>query len=263
MWVYPELSDDFVLRLGGMHTLMSFVGSVGALMGNSGLEEVLKAAFGGVTRMLTGKCFPQNTRALQMVAEELLQPIISRAESHEDLVSILEKDATTSRTAKVWVENIIKPVLIMIIYVRAEREAEWSLHLWAMQQMIPYFFAAGHVNYARYGLYYLRSMERLPENVLKRFLNGEHVMRHNPGVWNGIWSDMFIETTFMRYGKGPGGLVGVTLKPSTVKQWALSVRTTSRVESDIDEIRHGQGIREATTHNEDMPGRIASDDRDR
>ena len=38
--VYPELSDYFVLRLGGMHTLMSFVGSVGVLMGNSGLEEV-------------------------------------------------------------------------------------------------------------------------------------------------------------------------------------------------------------------------------
>ena len=78
----------------------------------------------------------------------------------------------------------------MMIYVRAERETEWSLHLWAMQQIIPYFFAARHVNYARYGLYYLRSIERLPENVLKRFLNGEHVMRHNPGVWNGIWSDM-------------------------------------------------------------------------
>ena len=179
MWVYLELSDDFVLRLGGMHTLMSFVGSVGALMGNSGLEEVLKAAFGGVTQILTGKNFPQNT---SNGSRGVLQPIISRAESHEDLVSILEKDATKSRTAKVWVENIIIHVLIMMIYVRAEREAEWSLHIWAMLQMIPYFFAAGHVNYARYGLYYMRSIERLPENVLKRFLNGEHVMRHNPGV---------------------------------------------------------------------------------
>ena len=69
-------------------------------------------------------------------------------------------------------------------------------------------------------------MERLPENVLKRFINGKHVKRHNPGVWNGIWSDMFIVTTFMRYGKGPGGLVGVTLKPSIVKRWALSLHTT-------------------------------------
>ena len=64
MWVYPELSDDFVIRLGVMHTLISFVGSVGALMGNSGLEEVLKAAFGGVTRMLTRKNFPLRTQEL-------------------------------------------------------------------------------------------------------------------------------------------------------------------------------------------------------
>ena len=185
MWVYPELSDDFVIRLGVMHALISFVGSVGALMGNSGLEEVLKAAFGGVTRMLTGNNFPQNTRALRMVAEALLQPIISRAESHEDLASILEKEATTSRTAKVWVGFLPRHTCADhgdLQYVRAEREAEWSLHLWAMQQMIPYFFAVGHVNYANY----LRSMERLPENILKRFLNGEHVMRHR----NGIWSDM-------------------------------------------------------------------------
>ena len=125
-----------------------------------------------------------------------------------------------------------------MVYVRAEREAKWSLHLWEMQQMIPYFFAAGHVNYASYGLYYMRSMERLHDNFLKRFLNEEHVRRHNPGVWNGIWSNMFIETNFMCYGKGPGGLVGVTVKPSTVKRLALSLHTTSRVESDIDEMRH-------------------------
>ena len=88
-------------------------------------------------------------------------------------------------------------------------------------------------------------------------------MRHNPGVWNGICSDMFIETTFMCYGKGPGGLVGVTLKPSTIQRWALSLYTTSPVESDIDEMRHAQGTREATTRKEEMPGRIASVANDR
>lgn len=111
----------------------------------------------------------------------------------------------------------------MILYLRAEREAEWSLHLWAVERIIPYFFAAGHVNYARYGV--------LPDDVLEKFLKGEHVMRHNTGLWNGLWSDTFIETTFMHYGKGPGGIVvgvaggivaggivGVTLKPSTVKR---------------------------------------------
>ena len=66
--------------------------------------------------------------------------------------------------------------------------------------MIPYFFASGHLNYARYGLYYLRSMAKLPETVLKAFLDGEHVMRHQPELWNTIWSDQYIESTFMKYG---------------------------------------------------------------
>ena len=51
-------------------------------------------------------------------------------------------------------------------------------------------------------------MERLPPEVLESFLKGEFVMRHQAGYWNDIWSDMFIETTFMKYGKNPGGLIG-------------------------------------------------------
>ena len=83
--------------------------------------------------------------------------------------------------------------------------------------MIPYFFAAGHVHYARYSMCYLRPMEALPEKVLVRFMKGEHVMRHQSGLWNGRWSDMYIETTFMRYGHAPGGIIGITLKPETLK----------------------------------------------
>ncbi len=64
-------------------------------------------------------------------------------------------------------------------------------------------------------------MERLPETVLARFLQGEHVMRHKPGYWNAIWSDMFIETTFMRYGHGPGGLIGITLNQSALTRLGI------------------------------------------
>ena len=84
--------------------------------------------------------------------------------------------------------------------------------------MLPYFYAAGHHNYARYGSYYLRNKEKIPPQVLEKFMDGEHAMRHQEGYSDGIWSDMYIETTLMRYGKGPGGIVGVTLKPSVVKK---------------------------------------------
>jgi len=68
----------------------------------------------------------------------------------------------------------------------AESESDWPLHLWAVNEMLPYCVTAGHFNYARYGLYYLRSMERLPDYILQKFMKGQHVMRHKAGIWNGI-----------------------------------------------------------------------------
>ncbi len=57
-WVYPQKFSQFIPRLGGMHTLMSFVGCVGYLMADSGLEDVMKAAFGGVAHMAWRKKVP-------------------------------------------------------------------------------------------------------------------------------------------------------------------------------------------------------------
>ena len=128
--------------------------------------------------------------------------------------------------------------------------------------MIPYFFASGHTH-ARYSAYYLRSMENLPDYVLSGFMNGEHVMRHQKGLWNGIWSDMFIETTFMRHGKGSRGLVGITLQPKTVKQWALSLHACAQILLDLEKMRDRERCKDQLRHKEELPGRIKSDQIDR
>ena len=211
-WVYPDVFPDFIPRLGGMHLFMSFIRSIGNLMANSGLEEILEKSFAGVKKMLSGKKFPMNLRALRMIVEELLRNHITNMEDCIDLEAFLKIASERSLTAKHWVENLIKPIFICLLFARAEREGEWLLHLSAVKAMLPYFFAAGHHNYARYASYYLWNMENLPDEILARFMKGEHVMRHQDGFWNGILSGMFIETTFMWYGKGPGGIVGVTLE---------------------------------------------------
>ena len=66
-------------------------------------------------------------------------------------------------------------------------------------------------------------METLSCEVLEKFMKGEHVMRQQKDYRNGILSDMFIKTTFMRYGKGPGRIVGVTLQLNVVKKCANSL----------------------------------------
>ncbi len=66
-WALPEVfpPSSFMVRLGGMHMLMSFIGSVGNLMTETGLADILSSAFGGVHKMLIGKNFPMCMRALR------------------------------------------------------------------------------------------------------------------------------------------------------------------------------------------------------
>ena len=149
-WVYPTQFKNFIPRLGGMHTLMNFAGAVGVLMADTGLESILQVAFGGVSSMLSGKKYPQNIRALRLLTEELLRGTIVQMDSYDSLMKVLDDKSKKSRTAKLWVENLIKPVMLMMMFVRAEREADWPLHLLCVKEMMPYFFAAGHFNYARY-----------------------------------------------------------------------------------------------------------------
>ena len=58
-WIYTEKFSNVILRLGWMHSLMSFVGSIGTLMADTGLSDIMSSEFGGVSKMLTGKSFPR------------------------------------------------------------------------------------------------------------------------------------------------------------------------------------------------------------
>ena len=95
-------------------------------MAGSGLEELMKTAFGGVTKMLTGKNFPQNTRALRIAVEQVLHQILCEVFTFDEPMQELKARTSKSRSAKHWVENLILPVLLMLMFIRAEREGEWG-----------------------------------------------------------------------------------------------------------------------------------------
>ena len=119
------------------------------------------------------------------------------------------------------------------------------------------------INYSRYGSYNLRNMEKLPQEVLLKFIIEEHVMRHQQGYWNSIWSDMYIKTTFMRYGKSPGGFVRVTLNPGVVKKWATSLHISTEFLNDLDEMRDRETSKDLEFHTEETKGQLKSYEEDR
>ena len=91
---------------------------------------------------MTEKKFPQNMRALRIVAEELLRPFLTGGTVNDmhGLKSILSDISSKSKTAHLWFGYVIKAVFIMMMLICAEREADWCLCLTAVKEMLPYLF---------------------------------------------------------------------------------------------------------------------------
>ena len=88
--------NQIVLRLGGFHMQMSFLGSIGHFMAYSGLQELLEVVFAGnmVTHMMTGKAV---SRA---ISDHLLADAALSSTLLADVwnVPVLTKDAVEAQT---------------------------------------------------------------------------------------------------------------------------------------------------------------------
>jgi hypothetical protein len=56
------------------------------------------------------------------VFEELLRSILSNINSVEELEKKLNDLSLESRTCKLWIDGLIKPIFLIMLFVRAERE---------------------------------------------------------------------------------------------------------------------------------------------
>ena len=89
---------NMVCRLGGFHTLMSFLGSIGSLMGGSGLTEALETCYGtnAVIHMISGKAVARALRGHFLIDAALLVKLMKRV-----LASDKSNTATTSDSDEV------------------------------------------------------------------------------------------------------------------------------------------------------------------
>ena len=67
----------------------------------------------------------------------------------------------------------------------------------------------------------------------------------------------------MRYGHGRKGIIGITLKPETLKTWAYSLHACNRMTNDLNEMRDKERLSAQIYHKEEMPSRIKADALDR
>ena len=104
-------------------------------------------------------------------------------------------------------------------------------------------------------------MKNMPKTVLDHFMKGEHTVQHTKSFFNGLWPDMAIESTYMRFGHASSGIVGQAMKPETVKTWAYSMSACCELTESLEKMRD-KNLADNIHHKEEMTSRIATDEVD-
>ena len=89
----------------------------------------------------------------------------------------------------------------------------------------------------------------MPVTLEYQFMKGQHTMHHKPGIFNGIWSDKTIDTTYNRHVKGSTGIIGLTMTPEDLKTWEMSIHAINTLMADINTVNNDE-VPSQTHHKE-------------
>ena len=132
----------------------------------------------------------------------------------------------------------MRMVTIMLDFIRAVRNGDWTMHLNTLEQFTKYFFACDRLNYARMIPRYLSEMLSLQEidpNLWEEFSSGNWVVNKSKVAFCALDADHALEQV-NRWMKVAGGIVGITQNQTARTRYFLVAPELARlkVESKQD-----------------------------
>lgn len=179
-----------------------------------------------------------------------------------DLLAGQIKTYEKMRTASLWLKYS-EMIQIIRSFIKAERTGDWELQ--CIQDMLPYFAAAGHNLYTMSAYTYLAQMQKLESDhpdVYHQFLSRYHVLRRTDRFWAGLSCDLVIEQELMRSVKTSGGLTrGRGVGEAQRAQWLLSMPACADINNAL-QILTGVGFQTSDQHKETSTARKERDHKD-
>ena len=148
--------------------------------------------------------------------------------------------------------TVMELELCVMVYVRSLRQASFQMYLDALTELVPWFHALDHTNYARWIPVHLRDMaelSRMHPEVAKEFSDGKFTVRKTNRVFSAIAIDQAHEQTNAHI-KGDRGAVGLTDNPSALRRWMVAGPEVARVIEEFHDQHHCGG--EADTRHHDQ-----------
>lgn len=110
--------------------------------------------------------------------------------------------------------------MMVLIFVRAHRTINFDLYVEALEELIPWFFALDHINYARWLPIHIRDMRSVPGTILEEFRRC-WVLQKSRNVFSCMALDQAHEQNNYLL-KGSGGIIGLTENPASLRRWIVA-----------------------------------------
>ncbi|KMQ90383.1 hypothetical protein RF55_9871 [Lasius niger] len=273
----PGNLSNVIVRLGGFHLLMSNLGSIGYIMGNSGLSELWTTVYASasVSHMLSGHAYARAIRAhfltysalSTIILEEMLvndsdkehlkQIFANFAENPPTFESIENNDVVNElklqfsehigklrergRTALLWL-HYHELIAVAMHFIQAERMGNWELHLDYMDSL----------------------KEKMTDDEFHKFTKESFfTIRRSDKHWCGVWSDMTIEQTLMRNMNSIGGITHGRrgFADNVLKKWIFGLSAAYHVCESIEKFCRIE-IKSSNQHVELRDTRVKKDEDD-
>ena len=233
-----------MVMLGGLHTEMALWKTLGDVLQGSGwttaLIEADVASSGMADSFLKAAHLTRTRHAHQvtlLTLHNLQKEAFMLSDGPKDTESamnwrndVLKK----SPTFKYW-DLIVKYETLILIFIRAHREKNFSLYVEVLEELTPLFFALDHVNYSRWMPVHIRDMKSLPETINNEFEKSGHwVLSKTTNKFSTIPFDQAHEQE-NKIVKGSGGAVGLTENPTAFRRWMLSGPEIARLLKQFEE----------------------------
>ena len=129
------------------------------------------------------------------------------------------------------------------------------MYLDALTELVPWFFALDHTNYARWIPVHLQDMAELANkhpDVFTEFSNGHFTVQKTKRMFSAIPLDQAHEQN-NAYVKGDGGPIGLTDNAYALKRWMVAGPEVARVIVEFEDFNMHPRNQEETRHHEETP----------
>ena len=137
-------------------------------------------------------------------------------------------------------------VTIMLDFIRAVRNGDWTMHLNTLEQFIKYFFACDRLNYARMIPLYISemlSMQEIDPSLLEEFSSGNWIVNKSKIAFCALGAYHALEQV-NRWMKVADGIVGLTQNQTartrffSVAPELARLKVESKQEATVENIFH-------------------------